>query len=212
MSNQKFWEKIWAKDRVVSGFHSYEIATCANGRIIDIGCGNLCNSLLPEKSRYFVGLDIALTALKQAKLFTKETRLVAGSALNLPFQDNTFDESFSFETITLLGHNWYKALEEMKRVTRERIIFTLTHRDIMFAQDPSTIHEQKDGYTFLPGSKLERACFTEADTEKALKKLQLIPENIRVFTKGELTRYYAGRWEISEYPNVKEKIYVTARK
>ncbi len=212
MSNREFWEEIWGNNQVVSGYHSYKIAKCTKSRILDMGCENLCNSHLPEKSRYFIGIDIALTALKQAKSSIKKTKLVVGSALNLPFPDNTFDESFSFETISLLGHNWYRALEEMKRVTKKRVSFTLTHRDIMCTRNPSTSHEQKDGYTFLPGSELERACFTEADVDKALMRLQLIPEDIRVFTKGELTRDYSVWKAVSEYPDTKEKIYVTARK
>lgn len=94
----------------------------ADAKILDIGCGK--GFLLYELTQVLAqasvtGLDISQYAIDNAK---EEVRplLQVGNAVELPFEDNSFDLVISINTL----HNLYnfdlkKALQEMERVGKQ---------------------------------------------------------------------------------------------
>jgi SAM-dependent methyltransferase len=89
-------------------------------RILDVGCAKGFmlkdfKKLLPSSD--IVGLDISEYAIENADLEVREF-LVTGNAMNLPFEDNSFDLVISINTVHNLERNdCIKALSEIERVS-----------------------------------------------------------------------------------------------
>lgn len=84
--------------------------------ILDVGCGTALYAYL---FRNYKGIDPSRGMLDQAN-----ADVVKGEAEDLPFKDKSFDIVISISSI----HNfkdYKKAIKEMKRVARKRIIITL---------------------------------------------------------------------------------------
>lgn len=92
------------------------------GKILDHGCGT---GLLAEflQAKPF-GIDISFKMLKKAK--QRGELIVQGDLEHLPFKDNVFDNVLSFTALQNTKHP-DKALDELKRITKDKII--LTHLD-----------------------------------------------------------------------------------
>jgi len=90
-------------------------------RVLDVGCGKAF--LLYEFTQSvpgleIAGLDISGYALKHAKEETKPF-LTQGNAVNLPYDDNSFDLVYSLNTLhNLPCHDLDQALREIERVSK----------------------------------------------------------------------------------------------
>lgn len=89
----------------------------SNKRVLDVGCsrGEITKGLL-ERGAYVYGVDISFHSLLKFPDNPKLVRVNA-SALNLPFQDDSFDHS---QSIGVLHHtpNAKKGFQELVRVTK----------------------------------------------------------------------------------------------
>jgi len=92
-----------------------------NAKILDIGCGKgylLYDFLKILPNAEVFGLDISKYALENSKSEIK-SKLIQGSATNLPFDDNYFDLVISINTLHCLeAPDLYLALQEMERVSK----------------------------------------------------------------------------------------------
>lgn len=77
--------------------------------------------------RSFIGVDVSLWALKEAKENFPQGIFVNGSALQLPFPDRSIQVVSSFDTLSALGENAHIGISEMLRVASEEVIFTVAH-------------------------------------------------------------------------------------
>jgi ubiquinone/menaquinone biosynthesis C-methylase UbiE len=90
-------------------------------RILDVGCGK--GFLLYEFSQVvpdatIAGIDISQYAIDNAKEEVKPF-LRCGSAVELPFEDNSFDFVFSINTLhNLYNYELHQSLKEIERVGR----------------------------------------------------------------------------------------------
>lgn len=94
-------------------------------QILDLGCGTgLSTRLLTQNGYDSCGLDLSPLFLSVEKREHPETDLIAGDALQLPFEDSTFDAVVAFEFIEHIP-NVPKLLDEILRVLKDRgyIIF-----------------------------------------------------------------------------------------
>jgi len=91
-------------------------------KVLDIGCGKAY--LLYEFSQVIdgsevAGIDISEYAIQTAKNEMKPFVQV-GSAVELPYEDNTFDFVYSINTLhNLYNYDLQRALKEMERVGKE---------------------------------------------------------------------------------------------
>ncbi len=100
--------------------------------ILDVGCGTALYSYL---FRFYTGIDSSQGMLDQAN-----AKVVFGEAENLPFEDKSFDIVISVTAI----HNFKdpkKAIQEMKRVARKKVIITLLKKAKNFEE---ILNELKD--------------------------------------------------------------------
>ncbi len=88
--------------------------------VLDLGCGN------GRFSRYLVGckytgLDFSKELIKEAKKRFPEHSFVVGDALDIPFEDNTFDKVYSIAVVHQIPSTALreKAVREIKRVLKE---------------------------------------------------------------------------------------------
>lgn len=98
------------------------------GVVLDAGCGTGLFLEYVKHSReveylLYVGVDISLGMLRIARLRKDNTSdFIYADVHKLPFRDKCFDTTVSITVIHHLNHKI--ALEEMKRVTRCRVIVT----------------------------------------------------------------------------------------
>jgi len=92
------------------------IGSLAKGlRVLDIGCGKgEFRRLLPEDLHVY-GLDVSVSALKEARQFY--TTALCGLGEQLPFVDNAFDMALFIESINYVLDP-LECLKEMRRVIR----------------------------------------------------------------------------------------------
>ena len=108
------WEKVAKQMIDYYGLNS-------KSKILDIGCGK--GYLLYEFTKCFpdieiAGLDISHYAIKNSKKEISKF-LTIGNAVNLPYDNDTFDLVISINTMHCLhAHELDKALREMERVGR----------------------------------------------------------------------------------------------
>jgi protein-L-isoaspartate(D-aspartate) O-methyltransferase len=99
----------------------YKIAS--GSKILDIGCGK--GFLLYELKKIIpslevVGLDVSKYALENAKVEIKD-HLIIGSAIDIPFGDNSFDLVISLNTLhNLKIFDLHKAFQEISRVMKSQ--------------------------------------------------------------------------------------------
>ena len=112
--NPKYWTAT------VANF-ALHYALRPDARILDVGCAKGFmlkdfKKLLPLSN--IVGLDISEYAIQNADLEVREF-LVSGNAMNLPFEDDSFDLVISINTVHNLERvDCIKALTEIERVSK----------------------------------------------------------------------------------------------
>ena len=119
--NPKFWENV------IPTFKEYYNLD-ENSRILDIGCAK--GFMLYDFKRLIPGIsidgiDISEYAITNSMEEVKDN-LVVGSAIKLPYEDNSFDLVISIVTL----HNLYEddlkvALQEITRVSKKNAFITL---------------------------------------------------------------------------------------
>ncbi len=216
VEQKRIWEEIWANSNP-STRYAYQMFS-QGGKVLEVGCGDLSYNWLDGD--YFIGVDISHNALKKAKETLKSRKksafLVTASATSLPFKDNSFDLVTSIETITLMGEDFFTALKEMKRVSKDKLILTFTHIDIAKSHNPKKEYIEKEDYFLTTKSETgEKVFFTKENLENILRKLELRIEDIQVLTSCDVFQIATGssRYEFnSEFPDVCSGIFVEARK
>jgi len=87
------------------------------GRVLEVGCGT--GAILSEiRTTALHGLDIQPASLMEARVHAPDASLVCGDVLSLPYPDDAFEITLC-HYLLLWVTNPQRALDEMKRVTRE---------------------------------------------------------------------------------------------
>ncbi len=99
--------------------------------LLDIGCGEgyITNEIALQKKSQVTGIDLGKEPLEKAKNTYRDIEFINCSAYRLPFDNNFFD---AVTTIEILEHldNPENALEEIKRVAKKWIIFSVPHEPL----------------------------------------------------------------------------------
>ena len=108
------YEELYKKEQVekIKFIKKY-----CKGKILDVGCGPFYTS------KYFksiIGIDPSTGLLK----LSKSKRVICATAESLPFKKNSFDTVISITAIQNFS-NIKKAIQEMKRVSKNKIIITI---------------------------------------------------------------------------------------
>ena len=95
-----------------------------NMRILDVGCGNGYFTYWLGKNSSTFGVDMSWGMLAQ----NPSNELIQSNALELPFEDNTFDVAFES---ALLHHIAYpeRVVSEMARVTKRYVVLIEPNRN-----------------------------------------------------------------------------------
>lgn len=211
VKDRVFWDAEWRcyPQRPANSYAHMIIPTndIAGKRVLEVGCGDLIYSNVTD-AKNVVGLDISMNALRRAAEYIPSPPLVVtmGDAIRLPFRSNFFDTSIAIDTLALLGRQYYKALEEMCRVTRDVVIFTMIHQDNLTHQlycsrnctTDFTIKETDrdlgvivDSPFKCPGMgdevyHMEQTYLDEEILTSVLDRLSLTPHSITVLTGNEM--------------------------
>ena len=103
-----------------------------NSKVLDIGCGKgfllfELHTILPGIQVY--GLDISDYAIKRAPREVSG-QIVLGTAQELPYKDGEFDLALSINTLHNLEiFNLYRALKEVKRVSKQSYVVVESYRN-----------------------------------------------------------------------------------
>ena len=110
-----------AAAKLVESFHVHELASLPSGaRVLDVGCGGGHNALAIASRRNdleVIGLDLSSDQIGRARKRAERAGLDEGSALELPFADQSFDLVMSVASIK----HWpdrQAGARECARVTR----------------------------------------------------------------------------------------------
>jgi len=99
-------------------------------KILDIGCGNgRLLSLLGNKNIHYTGIDSSKKLIEIAKKnHSEEQKFIHANALDLPFQDKTFDTVFSIAVLHHVPSQKFRELfvAEASRVLKPKGILVLT--------------------------------------------------------------------------------------
>ncbi|MBI2658965.1 class I SAM-dependent methyltransferase [Candidatus Woesearchaeota archaeon] len=95
-----------------------------NTRMLDVGCGTGISS---EFDCDVAGVDPSISLLK----LNKNNKKIIGIAESLPFKSNSFDYVVSITAIHNFN-NIKKSIDEMKRVGKERFVFSVLKKSKKF--------------------------------------------------------------------------------
>jgi len=90
--------------------------------ILDAGCGTGWHcKILSDKGHKVFGIDSSKNQIQQSKKNSVHSSFVIGDILAIPFKDNSFDVTYTINTVHHLSSNedQKKALKEIKRVTKK---------------------------------------------------------------------------------------------
>jgi ubiquinone/menaquinone biosynthesis C-methylase UbiE len=96
--------------------------------ILDVGCGEGRTTEIVGRAvdARVVGMDLESVVVEDAARSVAGASFVVGSALNLPFEDHSFDLVLATEVLEHLDQP-RAALEEMLRVARRALLVTVPH-------------------------------------------------------------------------------------
>jgi ubiquinone/menaquinone biosynthesis C-methylase UbiE len=104
--------------------------------ILDIACGyGYGTFLMSNHGCKVIGADIDADAVAQAKNIWRNCEFIHADALNLPFEDATFDAVVTFETIEHVEDE-ERFLSEMKRVLKPGGLFICSTPNIRYTAHP----------------------------------------------------------------------------
>lgn len=90
--------------------------------VLDAGCGTGWHSkIISEKGHHVFGIDLSEKQVTQAKRNGPLGNFMVGNILSLPFDDDTFDVSYTINTLHHLTsrEKQRKALQELARITKK---------------------------------------------------------------------------------------------
>jgi ubiquinone/menaquinone biosynthesis C-methylase UbiE len=111
-----------------------EVMALSPQSFLDAGCGEgfvarRVIDAVPGIS--LTGCDVSQTALEIAAAANPEGRFVAGSVVDLPFPDRSFDVVGCFEVLEHLPDDLpWKALSELGRVARQAVVLSVPHEPL----------------------------------------------------------------------------------
>ena len=175
-SRQIFWDELqFLKEHV----HKKD-------RVLDIGCGNgRLIDLFENKSIKYTGVDFSEKLIEIAKKERgKKGKFIKANALNMPFENNSFDVIFS---VAVLHHipskeNRIRFISEANRVLKPGGVCVLTVWNTLNRKfiGPHTEHLFKKitgnsdlgfGDIIIPFGKQKRKRYIHSFTKRGLKKL-----------------------------------------
>ena len=141
-------------------------------KLLDIGCGKgFTGKSIINFCKNYYGIDISSSAVKIAKKKIKNGNFVVGSALNLPYEDKTFDLIVCSEVLEHIP-KFKKAIKEISRVVK-------TNGDVIVTC-PNKFNPDMMLKTYLEGK------YTKQIYDKPIEYYELIREfknnNLRVDT------------------------------
>ena len=116
-----------------------EVMALSPQSFLDAGCGEgfvarRVIDAVPGIS--LTGCDVSQTALEIAAAANPEGRFVAGSVVDLPFPDRSFDVVGCFEVLEHLPDDLpRKALSELGRVARQAVVLSVPHEPLFCLAD-----------------------------------------------------------------------------
>jgi len=131
--NEKTWDEIAQTFEKTRHYH-WDLEPLIgkakkNSKILDLGCGNgRLFEILKEKGVSYIGIDNSKQLINLAKKKYPKAQFFVGSALNLPFKDNSFDSIYSMAVLHLIPSKQSRLLflKEAKRVLKKNGRITLT--------------------------------------------------------------------------------------
>jgi ubiquinone/menaquinone biosynthesis C-methylase UbiE len=109
-----------SRNNLLEHLARYELLPGGEEIVLDIGCGaGHGSNLLSKKYKKVYGVDISEEAIEYAKQNwkTDAVEFSVGSALAIPFPDDTFDTVAAFEVFEHLS-DWEQFLREIRRVLK----------------------------------------------------------------------------------------------
>ncbi len=111
-----------------------EVVALSPQTFLDAGCGEgfVARRIIEAAPGIdLTGCDVSQTALEIAAEANPEARFVAGSVVDLPFPDRSFDVVGCFEVLEHLpGDLPRRALSELARVTRQAVVLSVPHEPL----------------------------------------------------------------------------------
>ena len=97
-------------------------------KVLDVGCGTGIITKEISKITEVIGIDSSKEMVKLAK--KKGINCILGDALNLKFNDKSFDVVISTTVMQdIKRENWKKFLSEIRRVTKDSAIISILKRN-----------------------------------------------------------------------------------
>lgn len=228
-SKSEYWERAWKTDGASTTYSAHFIrdADISNKTVLEIGCGDLAfaNYDVKRLNMKYIGVDIAMNALSDAKKSMQEGMFVKADSTSLPFRDNSFDTVFAVQTITCLGLDACITVKEAARVLKNGglFVFDAVHSDI-FDYHPSykphveKISQQNYGTLLRDKSREENVIMTfdEKGARNLLEDSGLKMQSILVLTDYQFT--YQGSLEYQRimprdrYSDIKSTMLIRATK
>lgn len=110
--------------------------------VLDVGCG-MPKPEVMRRWKNYVGVDMFENEFSGISQF--KGGLIGAEATYLPFRNRSFDYAIAYWVIPILGMNAYFGINELVRVSKEGIAFTVTHEDSIYAW----MEQEKDDREFL---------------------------------------------------------------
>lgn len=215
---QEFWDQIWRGDDwgIASNLgyglqENLDPDLLVGKHVLDVGCGNSLYSLIPDDAERFIGVDISGVALRKAHRMSPKSYLLQASGLALPLGDKVVDYSVCFEALSLFGEHSDIALAEMARVSRDGMLFTVSHPDHKLASATLKYRELSLGKLFL-GAGTTVTAFTEEEISSLVTSLGMYMETLVVLSFNEVMNYGVPFMQQGVYTHgtEKEAMYVKA--
>ncbi len=160
-------------------------------KILEAGCGGgAYTNFLSEQGFQVIGVDLYSEFLKIAIEKDLKGTFIQADILSLPFNDNQFDSSFSFDVLEHVDD--VVAIQELARVTSQRIILTVPQQDESF----------KDfGLTFVT---YQDSTHLRYYTEDSLLRLCDVvnPKNVQIVKEGLISGYALAEHLLEPLPKI----------
>lgn len=215
---QEFWDGVWqegdwgiASNLGYGLLDDFDPALLVGKDVLDVGCGNSEYSLIPDEAKMFIGVDISGVALRKMQRVFNRGCLLQASALALPLGNNVVDYSVCFEALSLFGERCSVALAEMARVSREGLLFTVSHPDHKLALSHLSYQDLPVGKLFT-GTGVSVTTFTESEISALVTSLGMRLETLAVLTFNQVMNYGVPYMQQMAYAhgNENEAMYVKA--
>lgn len=212
----QFWDGEWSENPqrpiATADLGNIPMERLAGKSVLEIGCGAsvVVSSVLRTG---YTGMDISRVSLGLLQKYHGNLRVAVGDASALPFKDESFDTVIALETLTFLGKDFHKALDEMIRVSKESVIFSLPH--IEAAREGSNANEEKhkDGGSVFNDYPFPHMVFSEDELHALLISKGLVPSSVMVWAEYGWRDYCTpGGREKLKGENGKFKIFTVAER